>query len=201
MNEVPLKKIVAENLTHLRKEKGLTQIQLAQQFNYSDKAVSKWERGDTLPDLETLKALADFYGVTLDYLVYDGPNKKQFTKPKATINFYAISLISCTIAPLICIIVYLCLYLSIGYNYWLLFFWCIPVDSLLLFIFSWIWFSKKSRSIFGIIFCFSSLVLTYIELGMRLENGVGWNTWEILLLVIPLTIALILWTRIKNDED
>ena len=76
MNEnVPLKSIVANNLTELRKEKGLTQIQLAELFNYSDKAVSKWERGDTLPDLETLKALADYYQVTLDYLVHEGSRK------------------------------------------------------------------------------------------------------------------------------
>ena len=64
-----LKVIVGRNLAALRKRRKLTQLELAEQMNYSDKAVSKWEQGATLPDLETLKQLCDFYGVTLDYLV------------------------------------------------------------------------------------------------------------------------------------
>ena len=57
------KQIVAANLSALRKEKGLTQVQLAEQLHYSDKAVSKWERGESLPDLAVMKQLADFYGM------------------------------------------------------------------------------------------------------------------------------------------
>ena len=62
-----LKTVVGKNLASLRKQAKLTQIELAEKFNYSDKAVSKWEQGATLPDLETLKQLSDFYGVTIDY--------------------------------------------------------------------------------------------------------------------------------------
>ena len=71
-----IKSIVAKNLTELRKEENLTQGALAKMLNYSDKAVSKWECGDSLPDLETLKNLAEFYGVTLDYLVSENPEKR-----------------------------------------------------------------------------------------------------------------------------
>ena len=60
------KHIVAANLSALRKEKGLTQLQLAEQLHYSDKAVSKWERGESLPDLAVMKQLADFYGILID---------------------------------------------------------------------------------------------------------------------------------------
>lgn len=60
------KHIVAANLSSLRKAKGLTQLQLADQLHYSDKAVSKWERGESLPDLAVMKQLADFYGVLID---------------------------------------------------------------------------------------------------------------------------------------
>lgn len=65
-----LKEIVGENLTELRKNKKLTQFELAEQLNYSDKSISKWENGDNLPDLETLNELCNFYGVTLDYLTH-----------------------------------------------------------------------------------------------------------------------------------
>ena len=60
------KQLVAANLTALRKEHKLTQLQLAEQLHYSDKAVSKWERGESLPDLAVMKQLADFYGILID---------------------------------------------------------------------------------------------------------------------------------------
>ena len=60
------KQLVAANLTILRKEHKLTQLQLAEQLHYSDKAVSKWERGESLPDLAVMKQLADFYGILID---------------------------------------------------------------------------------------------------------------------------------------
>ena len=71
-SETPLKLIIAQNLVELRKNKGLTQIQLAEKFGYSDKAVSKWEHGEAVPDIETLAKLVDYYGVTLDYLTHEG---------------------------------------------------------------------------------------------------------------------------------
>ena len=64
-----LKSIVAENLKALRTSAGLTQGELANRLNYSDKAVSKWERGESLPDVQVLKQLADMYGVGVDYLL------------------------------------------------------------------------------------------------------------------------------------
>ena len=49
-----LKQTVANNIAQLRKSKGLTQLELAERLNYSDKAVSKWERGEGLPDVLVL---------------------------------------------------------------------------------------------------------------------------------------------------
>ena len=54
-----LRHIVAENMTHLRKAQHLTQAELAEKLRYSDKAVSKWERGESLPDVAVLKEFAD----------------------------------------------------------------------------------------------------------------------------------------------
>lgn len=64
-----LSEIVAENLIALRKKAGLTQQDLADQLAYSDKTVSKWELGKAIPSVDVLKELADFYGVTVDYLI------------------------------------------------------------------------------------------------------------------------------------
>ena len=64
-----VKSIVASNLTMLRKHRGLTQAELAAHFNYSDKAVCRWEHGDTLPDINILVALCDFYDITMNDLI------------------------------------------------------------------------------------------------------------------------------------
>lgn len=62
--------IIAQNLTRFRKLAGLTQQQLAEKLNYSDKTVSKWERAEGIPDVLTLKMLAQLYGVTVnDFLI------------------------------------------------------------------------------------------------------------------------------------
>ena len=61
-----LSTILAENLVYYRKEKGLTQSQLAETLNYSDKSISKWERGEGIPDVIILRSLADLYGITID---------------------------------------------------------------------------------------------------------------------------------------
>ena len=60
--------IIAKNLTELRKKNGLTQAELAEKLNYSDKAVSKWEKGESLPGIEVLYKLGELYGVSLDYI-------------------------------------------------------------------------------------------------------------------------------------
>ena len=66
-----LKQILAKNITALRQASRMTQLELAEKLNYSDKAISKWERGESIPDVTVLKAIADLVGVTLDYLLED----------------------------------------------------------------------------------------------------------------------------------
>ena len=68
MNEENFKKLVAKNLSFYRKANKLTQLELAEKLNYSDKAISKWERGESLPDLYTLNVIAEFFGITINDL-------------------------------------------------------------------------------------------------------------------------------------
>ena len=77
--------IVAYNLTELRKNARLTQAELAEKINYSDKSVSKWERGEALPDLKVLTRLAELFGVSIDYFVTKDAEKqkKEFDFPKS----------------------------------------------------------------------------------------------------------------------
>ena len=69
MNEILLKKAISENISYYRKKAGLTQSELSEKINYSDKSVSKWERGDGIPDVVVLSELAELFGITLNDLV------------------------------------------------------------------------------------------------------------------------------------
>ena len=71
MEELRFKELVAQNLIKYRKANHLTQLDVAEKLNYSDKAVSKWERGESIPDVYTLQAIAHLYGVSIDALCSD----------------------------------------------------------------------------------------------------------------------------------
>lgn len=66
---IEMNRTISENIMNLRKERGLTQIDLAKEINYSDKVISKWERGESLPNIEALETLAKYFDVTTDYFL------------------------------------------------------------------------------------------------------------------------------------
>ena len=75
-----IKQVIAKNIADLRRRDGLTQLDLAEHLNYTDKAVSKWERGESVPDIAVLKQIADLFHVTVDYLVTEEHDSVSGTK-------------------------------------------------------------------------------------------------------------------------
>lgn len=73
MDQIKIGKFIAQ----LRKQEGLTQMQLAERLNITDRAVSKWETGKTQPDIDTLKQIAEFFAVSIERIIY-GKEKKRF---------------------------------------------------------------------------------------------------------------------------
>ena len=80
-----------EKLTYLRKQKGLTQSNLAEALNVSRQAISRWEVGTAVPSTDNLKVLSDLYDVSIDYLLNcndiassdDGDSQKQSVKEQS----------------------------------------------------------------------------------------------------------------------
>lgn len=201
----PLKQIVAENLTALRKSKGLTQLELAEKFNYSDKAVSKWEKGDTTPDIETLQALADFYGVTIDYFTHEGSKKEKeiYVTEKPKTNRPLVCFYYSLIAPIVAILVYV-LVLFFGHqNMWPIWTWMLAADSILLFVLSCVFFSRQVKSIFGSLMTWLIVIAIYLQLGYSLPLPQGYLLWEVFLLPIPITVAFLIYgyTGKKKEEE
>ena len=96
-----IKEILCDNLLELRKNAGITQKDLSNSLNVSDKSVSRWERGDSVPDLALLKKLAEFYNVSVDYLLTEQkPVSENRQKYNENISLYFHILQDFTNSPL-----------------------------------------------------------------------------------------------------
>lgn len=73
---------IGEKIVELRREKGVTQAELADQLHFTRQAVSNWERGITEPDAHTLPVLAAYFGITTDELLGAAPVRNTATAPK-----------------------------------------------------------------------------------------------------------------------
>jgi len=101
-----LKNVIAKNLALYRKQNGYTQQELADKLNYSDKAVSKWERADGVPDIFVLNALAELYDVTVNDFLSEHNGKLPKARGKArAIKHWLITLLSAGLVFLIATIV------------------------------------------------------------------------------------------------
>lgn len=200
MEEIKL--IISKNITQLRQAKGMTQIELAEKLNYSDKAVSKWERGESIPDVTVLAKVADMFGVTLDYLVH--PHKSADSnaiKLSDTIrkrNHIFITGISILLVWLIATLTFVVVDLipvSTAIQ-WFFFIYAVPVSSIVWLVFNSIWFNRKRNYLIVSILVWSILFSLHITFWYY-----GINIWLIYLLGIPGQIIIILWSRLKYKNN
>ena len=156
----------------------LTQIEFAEKINYSDKAVSKWERAESIPDVVTLKSIADFFGVTVDYLISEdnsqNPIASGYEKSVHDKNHFLISSIS-IVALLVCeLIVFICLQSTLPDNLRLHLLCCfvfpLPVCFILLVVFSSLWTRKRGWKILFISLLVWSVILVAFFIVMLATN-------------------------------
>lgn len=192
-----IKQIVAKNLANLRKNKKITQTELAEQFGYSDKAISKWENGDTLPDIQTLYQLCEFYNVTLDFLVSEQSFDEKIKyinhlNKKVIINNSLIELLYCSFVWILAVIIYVYLYTFSEINYWQIFIWAIPATTIVMLLFTKVWKQKLYTFIVRSLFFWTLVTACYIQF-------IEYNIWPLFFLMIPIQVALILTIAI-NDK-
>ena len=163
MDEQALKNIFAKKLVFYRKSAGLTQSQLAEQLNYSDKSVSKWERAESLPDILVLTRLSEILGVTAnDLLSSEAPARPVNVR----LNRILITLIALFIPWLAAALVFAILMVAgvSGSWLWLCFIYALPVSAIVGIVFTSMWWGKfvlacsVSALLWSIMLCF---VLTF----------------------------------------
>ena len=192
-----IKQIIAKNLANLRKNKKITQTELAEQFGYSDKAISKWENGDTLPDIQTLYQLCEFYNVTLDFLVSEQSFEEKIKyinhlNKRVIINNSLIELLYCSFVWILAVIIYVYLYTFSEINYWQIFIWALPATTIVMLLFTKVWKQKLYTFIVRSLFFWTLVTACYIQF-------IEYNIWPLFFLMIPIQVALILTIAI-NDK-
>ena len=194
-----LKFIIAKNIQRLRQEKGMTQLELAEKLNYSDKSVSKWERGESLPDIVVLKSVADLFEVTLDYLVEEEHSGKPVTKEMMNRNYrrncYIITGTSIFIVALMATLIFVILAMIFpGTNYpWLCYAYAIPAALIVWLVFNSIWFNPRRNFLIVSLLVWSLLLALYLTFSMM-----GFYIWPILLVGVPAQIIIWIWSKLKN---
>lgn len=191
---------IAQNIVSLRKKHDLTQNDLAEKLNYSDKAISKWERAESTPDITVLKAIADLFGVSVDYLICSeheaheepvGDNREiiGYIKRRRTIVTIMSSLIVWVIATILFIILDLALDGTCAHL--LCFAYAVPIGALVWLIFNSIWHNRRTNYLIISIMMWSLLFAIHMSI---LAGGI--NAWQMYLLGIPGQTIIVLWSII-----
>lgn len=206
-----VKKILAQNLYDLRCAASLTQLTLAEKMNYSDKAISKWERAESVPDIFTLKRLADFYGVSVDYLLTEEHKTSSLPKDvyrrtrRVRVSVSLISVVGVWLLALLYFLVHLVAMPTISLPAWMAFIYAIVVSSIVAVVFNSIWGNRRVNWLYVSILMWSVILALYLTL---FTVG-GYNIWMLFLLGVPGEIIVILTrflikktprAEVKNEE-
>ncbi len=191
---------IAQNITQLRLRNNLTQMELAEKLNYSDKTVSKWERAESSPDISVLVEIADLFGVTLDALVRTediGQADKAAKAEKAGFNRKAVAYLSESvvwIASLLAFIITTLILKKVTFQ-WLYFVYALPIALIVKLVFNTIWFKPRQNYLIVSILMWALLAATHMTF---LYFSV--NAALVYLLGIVGQIVVILWSFVNRPK-
>lgn len=197
-----IKMILAKNITALRQNHKMTQIELAEKLNYSDKAVSKWERGESMPDISVLKTIADLFGVTVDDMLReDHEPAVQQTQPALVSdhsNHKVITVLSVLLVWLVATMCFIALDIVWPQTAatWLSFLYGVPVSMIVWLVFNSIWFNRRRNYLIISLLMWSTLACIFLTL-----VAAGYPIWKFFLLGIPGQIAIYVWSRFQRKVN
>ena len=191
---------IGKNIVRLRNAAHMTQTEFAEQLNYTDKAVSKWERGESLPDVLVLKQIAELFHVTVDYLLSEehsepvppAPVRQTKVRTHTLITFISIFLVS-LIATFVFFVLAVAPVSLPGA--WLSFIYAVPVSMIVWLVFNSVWFNQKrnflilSRLMWSLL---CAIHLTFVVAGI--------NVALIYILGVPGQMIILLWSGIGRNK-
>ena len=176
-----LKLIFASNLIRLRTAAGMTQAELGEQLNYSDKSISKWERGEAIPDAAVLKRMSEIFGVTVDYLLNEHDAWQPGPEPAACDrSHHAIILVALMGIVTLAVLVFVVLWLWLGAVEWIVFACFVPAAVITYLVLNIVFFGGR-----GNLYVVLGLVASVFAVGYLVLLRFGMNFWQLFLIVIP----------------
>ena len=212
MDDELLKNRIGRNIASYRKQVGLTQAGLAERLNYSDKAVSKWERGESVPDVITLVQLAEQFGVSVNDLLVDPDALPEETGAvqqameqvvEKTLKRKADKGIILKLSSLLVWFVALFAYVVLSsFEFtdpwsWVFFVYAIPANAIVLLSLRSAWRDFRWNQILISVIVWGSILSLYVSLLVFLN----WNIWKLFLLGIPGQLAVLLWFRLFRKQN
>ena len=201
---------IAANIARLRAQNGMTQSELAEKLRYSDKAVSKWERAESLPDVTVLKAVADLFGVTVDALMTeDAPVPAESAGAEEAepegfrlghVRFpmsgrhLAVTALSLLLVWFVAVVAFVLLRWFVPQvPAWLAFVAAVPVSCIVLLVFNSLWGRKSWNQAIISVLMWSVLTLLFL-------SSVGVRPWMFFLFGIPAQAALVVWYFLAKNK-
>jgi len=194
-------RIVAQNLIELRKSRELTQQDFAKVLNYSDKTISKWELGYAIPSVETLKQIADYYGVTVDYFLrpHEDIEKRSLPIMDRKIRRILIMALFNLFFLLVAATVFAALATTLDdtHEYWPIFLWAISVCCFFNSICANKWWK---HTLWPYIFVSATIWLVLVSIYISIINAdVHYNFWYLFFVGLPVQMAAIIILSLSHS--
>ena len=190
-----LKLISASNIIKLRTEAGLTQAELGEKLNYSDKTISKWERGEAIPDAYVLTQMAEIFGVTVDYLLsshdaWEPPEQQAARQEEAGYSVNMIIAISVLGVWTMALTIFVMLWLF-DIILWESFVVALPVSILTYMVLICVFRRRRHLQFVIAAFVLSLFILLYFTLPMQ-------KPWQLFLIAVPAEVIVFLSCNIRR---
>ena len=188
-----LKLVVASKLIKLRQAAGMTQAELGEKLNYSDKTVSKWERGESLPDVFVLMRIAEIYGTTVDGLLsgqepWQDPVKKEREEEKARQPKFSSTVVTMVaIAGIwtMAVMMFVICWMAWDWVEWRIFATAVPISLITLLVLNTVWNRGRHNMIIVMVLVACLVALVYLYL-------LSLNPWQLFLILIPAELLVYL---------
>ena len=201
-----IKPIIAKNIVDLRIASNMTQSELAQKLNYSDKAVSKWERAESIPDVAVLMEIAQVFGVSLDYLTKEEHScEEEKTESAAEVvaedekkcrNRKIVAGLSIALVWFVATLVFVVADILWSAKFaWLAFMWALPVTAIVWIVFNSMWFNKKRNYFIVSLLMWSMLAAVYLSILMA-----GASVWQMFILGVPGQVIICIWSKFSSGS-
>jgi len=184
-----LKEIVSKNIIYLRTNNRMTQLELGEALSYSDKAVSKWERGEAVPDAYVLKKLSAIFHVSVDYLLCEHDEKELRAVRPQRFDRRIITLISFLGTWTLAIFIFSVLWLF-DVLQWLVLVYALPVSLIVMIVLTAVWGKKRNNFFYISALVWSVIAALYVTF-------IRYNWWLLFVIGILAQVIVLLVFRMR----